>query len=68
MSKNRRQILKLNDFNDWLNEKTTMYAMCSISNKELRVTFKGAYQIFHKGEKIFECMQPFTAIEKYNEI
>ena len=68
MGKMQRQILELKDFNEWLGATTTMYAKCSVSDKELRVTFNGGFQIFHKGEKVFECMQPFTAIEKYNNL
>lgn len=68
MGKMQRQILELDEFNQWLATGSTMYAKCSVSDKELRVTFKGGYQIFHKGEKIFECMQPFQAIDKYNNL
>lgn len=68
MSKKQRQILDLNEFSEWLNEGSAMYAKCSVSDKELRVTFNGGFQIFHKGEKVFECMQPYRAIEKYNEL
>jgi len=68
MSRLQRQILDLNEFQEWIATQTTMYAKCSVSDKELRVTFNGNFQIFHKGEKVYECMQPFTAIEKYNEL
>jgi hypothetical protein len=68
MGKLQRQILDLNEFQEWIATKSTMYAKCSVSDKELRITFNGGFQIFHKGEKVFECMQPYTAIEKYNEL
>lgn len=63
-----RQILDITDFTEWLQKTTTMYAKCSVSDKELKVTFNGVFQIYHKGEKVLETIESFVAIENYNEI
>jgi len=44
------------------------YATDSKSNKQLYCKLTGSYEVWHKGEKILETVQPFTAIEKYNSI
>ena len=36
--------------------------------KELYCTLRGSYEVYHKGEKVLETIQPFTAVEKYNNL
>lgn len=68
MGKLQRQQLDINEFLQWLEESSVMYAKCSVSDKELRVTSKGSFIILHKGVIVYKCLQPFCAIEKYNEL
>lgn len=68
MGKLQRQQLDINEFLQWLEESSNLYAKCSVSDKELRVTSKGAFVILHKGNVVYKCLQPFLAIEKYNEL
>jgi len=37
-------------------------------DKALYCTLRGSYEVYHKGKKVLETMQPFTAVEKYNNI
>ena len=68
MGRLKRQELDLNEFIEWLNKSSIMYAKCSISDKELKVTTRGIFEIWHKGNLAYECQQPFKAIEVYNEL
>lgn len=49
-------------------EEKMLYAQCSEAKKKLYVTLHGSFEVWHKGEKIFEHMQPNPAVTKYNEI
>lgn len=60
--------VNFNDFQKWISELKTMY--CSDSNTQLRmfVCFNGTIQIEHKGEIVWQGMQPFAAAERYNDL
>lgn len=68
MGRLKSQQLDINEFLQWLEDSSVMYAKCSVSDKELRVTPKGAFIILHKGNVVYKCLQPFWAIEKYNKL
>lgn len=68
MSKFKSQQLEVNELIEWVSKSSTMYAKCSISDKELKVAMNGSFQVYHKGEIVLECIQPFRAVEKYNSL
>ena len=60
--------IQLNPFIEWQQEQTVTYASDSKSKKVLKCTLMGGFQVWHKGEMVLQCMQPFQAVEKYNSI
>jgi len=46
----------------------TIFRSSNKPQKQLICTLRGSFEVWHNGEKVWECMQPFTAVEKYNEI
>lgn len=53
---------------EWQQEWKVLYASSSKDQKRFYCTLRGSYEVYHKGEKVLETMQLFTAIEKYNEL
>jgi len=55
---------------EFKNQMEETYASQSGSDihKKLVVTALGNYKVYHNKELILETMQPFTAIEKYNDL
>lgn len=53
---------------EWQQEQKVLFASSSKEQKQLYCTLRGSYEIYHKKEKVLETMQPFTAVEKYNEL
>lgn len=49
------------------NEKI-IYASSSKENKILYLTLRGSYEIWHNNKLIKETIQPYTAVETYNNI
>jgi len=37
-------------------------------DKKLYVTLRGNYEVWSHNEKVFETIQPFNAVEKYNSL
>ncbi len=60
--------ITIEELRDWASMHTVLYAVDTKSDKKLYCTLRGSYEVWHKGEKILETMQPFTAVEKYNSI
>lgn len=61
-------ILEVNSLIDWVSNRSERYAYDSKNEKELRYLFSGSYQVFSKGELIWQGSQPYRAVEKYNSL
>lgn len=59
-------MIELEELRVWQSEYYIVYARTL--EKELRCTLRGSYEVWFKKEKVLETMQPFTAVEKYNEL
>jgi len=60
--------IELNFLIDYQSTEKVLYASSSTEKKKLYITLRGSYEVWHKGELILETIQPFMAVEKYNEI
>ena len=64
----KKHKIELEELRKWQQEEKQLYASSSHDEKKLYLTFRGSFEIYHKGQKVFETMQPFTAVERYNEL
>ena len=53
---------------EWKAKQKLMYASDSGRNKKLLLNLNGGFEIEVKGETIWQGMQAYSAVEKYNEI
>ena len=60
--------IEVKDLAEWRNEQRVLFAFSSKEGKKLFANLNGGYEIDVKGVKVFECIQPFQAVEKYNSI
>ncbi len=61
--------IKIKDLQSWIkDEQLILFASSSKENKRLYATLRGSYEVHHKGKKVWEGIQPFDAVEKYNDI
>ena len=63
-----RHQIDIEELSEWQQEQKVLFASSSKEQKRLYVTLRGSYEVYHKGEKVLETMQPFLAVEKYNEL
>jgi hypothetical protein len=49
------------------NEKV-LFASDSKEDKQLYCNLRGSYEVWHKKKKVYECIQPYQAVEKYNSL
>jgi hypothetical protein len=59
-------MVELEELRVWQSEYYITYARTN--EKELRCTLRGSYEVWFMKEKVLETMQPFVAVEKYNEL
>lgn len=59
--------LVLSDLQSWVNEHETVYASNG-KDKMLKVSAGGVFKVYHNGLVYWQTMQPYTAVEKYNEL
>ena len=60
--------INLEELIDFQTNEKVLYASSSKENKQLYITLCGSYEVWHNKEIVLETMQPFVAVEKYNEI
>lgn len=63
--------INIDDLFKWMQgNKGVMYAAISKHNTtiQLYVNLNGGYTIYQNDTRIFDCIQPFAAVEKYNEL
>ena len=63
-----RHQIDIEGLREWQQEQKVLFASSSKEQKRLYCTLRGSYEVYHKKEKVLETMQPFTAVEKYNEL
>ena len=61
-------IIELEGLQEWINENEALYASSTSPNKRLTMTMRGGFKLYHNREVVWEGIQPFRAIEKYNSI
>lgn len=52
--------------NQFRENETLLYA--SGQGKQLRITCYGSFQVLKDGKKVFESVQPYPAVEFFNEL
>ncbi len=63
-----KMILMLEDFVKWYNEKEVQYAVNTKTGAKMIVHLNGNIQVFKNEKLVWQGIQPFSAIEAYNEI
>lgn len=66
----KNEELKIEDFQEWLNETEFTYAsrFDGEDRKSLRLTTSGGFRIYINGVLYWEGIQPYRAIQKFNEL
>lgn len=62
----KKQVLELKDFQKWLEETETMYAQDA--TRKLTTTVSGGIRVYKDKLLIWQGVQPYAAIEKYNSL
>lgn len=60
--------IELAQLQEWMNEYEATYASSTHPKKRLAMTMSGSFKLYHNSEVAWQGKQPFTAVEKYNEI
>lgn len=63
-----KHAVDLNALIEWQSTEKVLFASSSSEKKKLFCNFRGGYEVWHNNELVFETMQPYNAVEKYNEI
>lgn len=64
----KKHEINLEELREWQQEQKFLYASSSSEKKRLYVTLRGSYEVWKDGKKVLETMQPYSAVEKYNEL
>jgi len=64
----KKHTIELTDLVEWQSEDKHLFASSTRGNKQIYATLRGSYEVWQNGVRILETMQPFTAVEKYNEL
>lgn len=67
---NKPHIISLPELQEWMETNEALYASAQGSgeNKRLTVTMSGGFKLYHNRQVVWEGTQPFTAVEKYNNL
>lgn len=63
--------IELKDLQDWIEQGQEMTFSSSLGkgeDKKLNATSNGSFKVYKDGVVYWEGIQPFRAVEKYNEI
>lgn len=60
--------IELTDLQEWMENNEAIYASSSREDKKLVVSMHGGFKLYHKGNIVWEGIQPYRAVEKYNEL
>lgn len=64
---NKPHLINVNDLQEWLGKTEVQYAS-DMPLKKLTVTTSGGFKLYHNGVVVWEGIQPYRAVEKYNEL
>jgi predicted Rdx family selenoprotein len=59
-------LIDLKELQDWMLKEEMLYA--TDGTKKLTINTAGSFTIRVKGEIVWQGIQPFSAVEKYNEL
>jgi hypothetical protein len=62
------ELLNVNDLLEWKEKQKLVYAFDSRRNKKLILNLNGGFEIEVNGEIIWQGIQAFSAVEKYNDL
>lgn len=60
--------IELAALQDWMQTAELLYASSTAENKRLVINASGGFTLYHNKEIVWQGIQPFTAVEKYNAI
>lgn len=63
-----RQTLEVEELLNFKNTESIMYARCSETKREMRITLNGGFQILKNKELKHETMNAANAVKLYNEL
>lgn len=63
----KNHTIELEDLRECQSEAKMLFASSTKGNKQIFATLRGSYEVWQNGERILECIQPFAAVEKYNQ-
>ncbi len=63
----KKNTIELSDFQKFLAEEDVVYARSSRENKSLVCSLNGTLTVIVAGKIAYQGMQPFPAVEAYNE-
>lgn len=64
----KNQELEIAPLQEWMAENEVTYASSTHPKKKLNMTMNGGFKLYHNNEVVWQGIQPFRAIEKYNAI
>ena len=64
----KKHEINVKDLIEWKVDAKVLFASSTNGNKALYATLNGNFIVTVKGETIFESIQPFDAVEKYNSL
>ena len=60
--------IDLEGLQSWYDENEVMFAMSTAERKKLMCSMRGTFRIYVNDKLVWQGMQPFSAVEKYNSI
>jgi len=64
----KHHTIELKDLQKWLEEEEFTFASSTRERKRLVITTNGGLRLYVRGNIVWEGIQPFAAVEKYNSI
>lgn len=66
--KRKHHEIELEPLQEWINSNEIVYASSSRENKRLVFTMNGYFKLIVTGKVVWQGTQPYSAVERYNEI
>lgn len=68
MARKQHEELNCNDLMEWVTGREYDYAFRLVNGRKiaLTVTLQGGYKVYVDGEIVWQGVQPFVAVEKFN--
>jgi len=72
MSNNKKlpvpHVVELDELIKWMNEEEVIFASSTRERKRLSCSLRGGFKVTIAGRTVWQGMQPFAAVEAYNNI